>query len=74
MLSVPGVRVDVTRSEKVTFAYQDLKGNHHEEKFDGFMSTDIQHEMDHLNGLLIIDHASQLDKHRIRKQLKELAS
>ena len=73
-LSVPGVRVDVTRSEKVTFAYQDLKGNHHEAKFDGLMATVIQHEMDHLNGLLIIDHASQLDKHRIRKQLKELAS
>ena len=73
-LSVPGVRVEVTRAEKVTFAYQDLEGNHHEAKFDGLMARVIQHEMDHINGLLIIDHASQLDKHRIRKQLKELAS
>ncbi|HHZ80130.1 MAG TPA: peptide deformylase [Candidatus Marinimicrobia bacterium] len=73
-LSIPEVRVDVTRSEKVIFAYQDLGGNHHEAEFDDLMATVIQHEMDHLNGRLIIDHASQLDKHRIRKQLKELVS
>jgi peptide deformylase len=73
-LSVPGVQVDVSRAESVRFAYQDLEGNHHEQEFDGLMARVIQHEMDHLTGRLIIDHASMMEKHRIRKQLKELAA
>ncbi|MBH30835.1 MAG: peptide deformylase [Candidatus Marinimicrobia bacterium] len=73
-LSVPGVQVNVTRAESLRFAYQDLDGNSQEKDFDGLMARVIQHEMDHLTGRLIIDHASMVDKHRIRKQLKELSA
>lgn len=73
-LSVPGVQVDVSRSEKVTFTYQDLEGDHHEKEFDGLMAMVIQHEMDHLTGRLIVDHASPLERHRLRTQLKELSA
>ncbi|MEE2877238.1 MAG: peptide deformylase [Candidatus Neomarinimicrobiota bacterium] len=73
-LSVPGIQVNVSRAESVKFVYQDLEGNDHEQEFDGLMARVIQHEMDHLTGRLIIDHASMVEKHRIRKQLKELAA
>ena len=72
-LSVPDVQVNVSRSESVRFAYQDLDGNTHEKDFDDLMARVIQHEMDHLTGRLIIDHASMVEKHRIRRQLKELS-
>ena len=72
-LSIPGVQVNVSRAESVRFAYQDLDGNTHEKDFDGLMARVIQHEMDHLTGRLIIDHASMVEKHRIRKQLKEIS-
>ncbi len=73
-LSVPGVQVNVSRAESLRFAYQDLDGNSHENNFNGLMARVIQHEMDHLTGRLIIDHASLVEKHRIRKQLKELSA
>ena len=68
-LSIPEVRVDVTRSEKVIFAYQDLGGNHHEAEFDDLMATVIQHEMDHLDGILFVDHLSPVRRSIILRKL-----
>ena len=73
-LSIPGIQVNVSSSETVIFSYQDTEGNSHEGEFSGLMARVIQHEMDHLNGRLIIDHATIVERNRLKKQLKELRS
>ena len=73
-LSIPGIQVNVPRSETVIFSYQDTEGNSYEGEFSGLMARVIQHEMDHLNGRLIIDHATIVERNRLKKQLKELRS
>jgi len=52
--------------------YQDLDGGSHEEALDGLMSTCLQHEMDHLEGILFIDHLSRLKKSMVLKKLKKI--
>lgn len=71
-LSVPDVRFEFNRAERVRFRYQDMEGNSHEDKFNGLLARVIQHEMDHLNGNLIIDHVSKLVRMEHRKQLREI--
>ncbi len=51
-LSIPNVWGNVKRASALTLRYQDEKGGIHEEKFSGFMATIIQHETDHINGIL----------------------
>ncbi|MDN3645968.1 peptide deformylase [Pontixanthobacter aestiaquae] len=71
-LSVPEIYADVDRPETCKVRYQDLDGNTHEEKLDGLMATCIQHEMDHLEGILFIDHLSRLKKQMALKKLNKL--
>ena len=71
-LSVPAVRFEFNRAERVRFRYQDMEGNFIEDEFDGLLARVIQHEMDHLNGNLIIDHISKLVRMQHRKQLREI--
>lgn len=59
-LSVPHRRGMITRSESVTFTYQDLDSNWHEKTVHGFEARIVQHEIDHLNGVLISDRAQNL--------------
>lgn len=73
-LSLPGIRVDVPRSEGIRFRYQDLSGTVHEENCEGLLARVIQHEMDHLNGMLIVDRISPVLRQQFKKQLKEIAS
>ncbi len=54
-LSVPGRRGCVTRPEKVSVRYQDMKGKFHELDADGLLARALQHEIDHLNGVLYVD-------------------
>ena len=51
-LSIPGVWGTVNRSPKLTLQYQDETGKNHEEEITGFLATIVQHEMDHLQGVL----------------------
>jgi peptide deformylase len=55
-LSVPGLRGYVERPSKIQVTYYDLEGQKHEEVLDGFAATVFQHECDHLEGKLYIDH------------------
>ncbi len=71
-LSIPDVRFEFNRAERVRFRYQDMEGNTYEDEFDGLLARVIQHEMDHLNGNLIIDHVSKLVRMQHRKQLREI--
>ncbi|MEL7199067.1 MAG: peptide deformylase [Pseudomonadota bacterium] len=71
-LSVPEIYADVDRPATCTVKYQDLDGNHHEEALEGMLATCMQHEMDHLEGILFIDHLSRLKRSMALKKLKKL--
>ena len=71
-LSVPGVEFEIKRPEFITLQYQKLDGSKHEQEFNGLYARAIQHEMDHLNGKLIVDHVSAIAKLRYKSQLKEI--
>jgi peptide deformylase len=72
-LSVPGIRGEVPRASKVTVVYQDEKGREHTIVAEGFLARVIQHELDHLNGVLFVDRLSLAKRSLIKSKLKELA-
>ncbi len=72
-LSIPDYYEDVERPDRVRVAYQDMKGARHELDADGLMATCIQHEIDHLNGVLFIDHISKLKRDRVVKKFVKQA-
>jgi peptide deformylase len=55
-LSLPGISVDVARPESVTLRWTDLDGTTREEAFSGFAAACVQHEIDHLDGVVTLDH------------------
>ncbi len=67
-LSVPGVYEDVKRAEFVTVEYQDMDGKHHSLDADELLSVCLQHENDHLDGIVFIDRLSFLKKQLIEKK------
>lgn len=67
-LSVPGVYEDVKRAEFVTVEYQDMYGNHLSLEADELLSVCLQHENDHLDGIVFIDRLSFLKKQLIEKK------
>lgn len=71
-LSVPEIYADVDRPATCTVRYQDIEGNPHEEKLEGLLATCLQHEMDHLEGILFIDHLSRLKRNMALKKLRKL--
>ncbi len=71
-LSVPEVYDEVKRPARVRLKYLDYNGNPVEEEADGLYATCIQHEMDHLNGVLFIDHLSKLKRDRAVTRVKKL--
>ncbi|MCK0128954.1 peptide deformylase [Erythrobacter sp. F6033] len=71
-LSVPEVYADVDRPATCKVKYQDLEGNTHEESLEGLLATCLQHEMDHLEGILFIDHLSRLKRSMALKKLKKI--
>jgi peptide deformylase len=72
-LSIPDFFAEVLRPSEVTLSYLDLDGKPHEQAFDGLMATCIQHELDHLNGVLFIDYLSRLKKSRVMTKFTKLA-
>ncbi|HEY7807132.1 MAG TPA: peptide deformylase [Croceibacterium sp.] len=71
-LSVPEIYADVERPKTCRVRWQDLDGKFHEEAMEGIMATCIQHEMDHLEGILFIDHLSRLKRSMALKKLEKL--
>ena len=71
-LSIPQVALEVIRPETILFKYQDINQKWHEEKFDGLLSRAIQHEMDHLNGVLIIDLVDEIQKAKVQKEVNRI--
>ena len=71
-LSIPGHNAEVTRPIWVELRFLDTKGKEQQIKAEGLLAACIQHEIDHLNGVLFIDHISKLKRDIIwRKVLKE---
>jgi peptide deformylase len=72
-LSIPEIQEDVERPARVKVRYLDLDGKPQEDDADGLFATCIQHEIDHLNGVLFIDHISKLKRDRIIKKFGKAA-
>ena len=67
-LSVPGITEEITRPDNIHLVWQDLKGERHEAEPSGLLTVCIQHEIDHLEGKLMVDYLSPLKRDRIRKK------
>ncbi len=72
-LSVPDFFEDVLRPARVRVGYLDRAGRRQEIEADGILATCLQHELDHLNGILFIDHISRLKRERILKKFSKAA-
>jgi peptide deformylase len=72
-LSIPEYYEEVERPARVRVRYTDLDGKVHEEDAEGLYATCIQHEIDHLNGVLFIDHLSKLKRDRVQKKFSKAA-
>lgn len=72
-LSIPGHNAEVTRPASVRARYMNIEGNICEMEADGLLAACIQHEIDHLNGVLFIDHLSRLKKSMIWKKVLKAA-
>jgi peptide deformylase len=72
-LSIPDIREDVERPSRVRIRYLDLDAKQQELDAEGLFATCIQHEVDHLNGVLFIDHISKLKRERIIKKFAKAA-
>jgi len=73
-LSVSAAFDKVKRAHKVCLRGMDVDGKSFELEAEGLMAVCIQHEIDHLNGVLFIDHLSRLKQERIRKKIEKLES
>jgi peptide deformylase len=71
-LSVPDQFAEVDRPDKIRARWLDLDGKQQEKEIDGLLAVCLQHEMDHLNGVLFIDHLSRLKRDMILKKLAKL--
>ncbi|WP_321367082.1 peptide deformylase [uncultured Desulfuromusa sp.] len=67
-LSVPGYWASVKRYAKATLRYQDTDGNVHEREAEGLLAIGMQHEIDHLEGILFVDRLSPLKRSMFRKK------
>lgn len=72
-LSIPEYYEEVERPRAVKVRYTDLDGKTQELDADGLMATCVQHEIDHLNGVLFIDHLSRLKRERVVKKFAKVA-
>lgn len=72
-LSIPDYYAEVERPASIRLRYQDLTGQTHEIETDGLLATCLQHEMDHLNGVLFIDHISKLKRDMVIRKFTKAA-
>jgi peptide deformylase len=72
-LSIPKLREEVFRREKVVISYYDENWNLHEDTFEGYKARIIQHEYDHVDGILFTDHLSPLKRKLLSKKLQNIS-
>lgn len=71
-LSIPEQYAEVTRPKQVQVRWMGLDGKEHEQEFDGLWATCVQHEIDHLDGKLFIDHLKPLKRQMITRKMVKL--
>lgn len=71
-LSIPGINEEVYRPDQITIEFYDKDFNKHQEVFDGLAARVIQHEYDHIEGILFTDKLSSLKKRLIKSKLKNI--
>lgn len=71
-LSIPGIRENVYRPERVTIQYYDENWQQYEDVFDGLVARIIQHEYDHIEGILFTDHLSGFKKRLLKSKLVKI--
>ena len=67
-LSIPGITEEITRPDQIKATWQDIEGNYFEDEPTGLLAVCFQHEIDHLEGKLLVDYMSSLKRDRIRKK------
>jgi peptide deformylase len=72
-LSIPHIREDITRKSKVRIQYYDQEFKFHDEVYTGVIGRIIQHEYDHLEGILFVDKTSPLKKTLLRRKLNDIS-
>ncbi|MFT5512039.1 MAG: peptide deformylase [Bacteroidia bacterium] len=72
-LSIPHIRENVDRNAKIIIRFQDENFKNHEAEFDGMTARVIQHEYDHIEGVLFIDHISALKRRLIKGKLTDIS-
>ena len=72
-LSIPGIHEDVKRTDNIRISYMDEEGKQHEEVYSGVKAWIIQHEYDHLDGILFPDPLSALKKRLLKSKLNNLS-
>lgn len=72
-LSIPEVRGEVERPDKITITYYDRDFKQHTETYDGLKGRVIQHEYDHIDGILFTDHLAPLRKSMLKKRLNNIS-
>lgn len=73
-LSIPGIKETIKRHEKITVSALDLEGKKVTIQADGFLAIVLQHEIDHINGILFIDYLSRLKQKVVKAKLKKNAN
>lgn len=68
-LSVPGFNEEIVRPDNIVLRWQDISGNEHTDSPSGLLTVCIQHEIDHLDGKLMVDYISPMKRDRIKKKL-----
>jgi peptide deformylase len=71
-LSIPGLREDVLRFDTIRLKYLDVNWQEHDEVFTGFPARVIQHEYDHLEGVMFVDYCSPLKKRILKGKLSDI--
>jgi peptide deformylase len=73
-LSIPKVREDVRRAERITLRYQDENFVEHQQEFSGIAARVVQHEYDHIDGKLFVDHLPAIKRRLLKKKLDDIAA
>ena len=71
-LSIPNIREEVEREETIRISYYDQNWNFHEKEFDGYAARIIQHEYDHIEGILFTELLKPLKKRMLKRKLEEI--
>ena len=72
-LSIPGIREDISRKGVINISYFDENWNYHEDTFAGIAARIIQHEYDHIEGVLFTDHLNPLKRRLLKRKLQDIS-